>query len=176
MSSCNWRGERSDHRAQCYALSQCVLCLTVPTAYINHWACMESQKLGTAQGYKRQWDTVWAFWYHLLIERQLRNTELQCSHMWFNRVLEWRLSFDSTRWPGGLTTLCFNLMLSHGFLNKWMFCHSIQSVQALESGKSGFESWLFYFIAVWPWAINFVSLGHMFLHRKREILKPNFQD
>lgn len=56
-----------------------------------------------------------------------------------------------------------NPMLSHGFLNKLIFCATVWRVQALESGRSGFKSWLFYLTAVWPWAIDFVRLGHIFV-------------
>lgn len=158
---CNWRGEKLNPGAWCYTLSQCAPCLTVPIQGTHKSTSIyQVPEARHSPGVQEKMRHGLGF---LEPPSGRKTTQKHWTLMLTFVVLLWRLSFDSTHWQGGPTTLCFNLILSLGFLNKWMFCGRVWSIQALESGKSGFRSWLFYFIAVGPWAIDSVCLGHMFL-------------
>lgn len=137
--------------------------------------CWLSASLRRVQGNKRKWDMGRGFLVPL--PGRKTNPETLNSNAYICGSTEFYDAGSAlTAPPAREDQQSFVLMLSHGFLNKWMFYGRVWRVQAFESGKSGFESRLFDFIAVRPWAIDSVCLGHISLLGKMGKIKPNFGD
>lgn len=133
------RAQRSEPHlwAGCYFLSQCVPGLIVPMASINGY-------LLSASGYAESRGTIaneTKVWHHLPGKKM---TQKHWILNVYSVIVQCRLSFDSTQGRED-QIFVFNLMLLHGFLNKWMFCAGVWRKQVLESGKSELKSWLLFY-------------------------------